>query len=125
MVKVQVVQKRKMECPRFQQIRQLSIHDIGAKGPMMARSLARKVLGNEEFCMQIDAHSVFVKDWDELVRKEWYMTRNEFAILSNIPAAVSERANFEENGGSKLGQVPRQCVIKFRDNGVPVSSNEA
>lgn len=99
-------------CPRIDQIRKLSIHDMAAKGPAWARSLSRKLLGNEEFCLQIDAHSEFVTNWDDKVKHEWAATGNEFGIISTVPPAM----------GDTEGQrtVPRQCWVKFQEIGTPV-----
>jgi Glycosyltransferase (GlcNAc) len=88
------------------------------KGPILARSLARKVLGNEEFCMQIDAHSDFVKDWDVVATEEWRKTQNEFGVISHVPAKMSEKAAYSV-GGSQSHEVPRQCSLRFLDNGFP------
>jgi hypothetical protein len=104
-------------CPHFDQVRQVAYHHIQAKGPMYARSLVRKVLGNEEFCMQIDAHTEFVTLWDELAISEWKSTNNEFGVISNVPADKKELHH-----ESKEKSVPRQCGIHFMDNGFPVSN---
>jgi hypothetical protein len=109
------------ECPRRDQIRQVSFHYYAAKGPMFARSLARKVLGNEEFCMQIDAHTSFAKNWDEILKREWKNTGNEFGVISTVPPPKGEQDVYQP-GGSKEKEVPRMCLITYNDNGVPVSS---
>jgi hypothetical protein len=88
---------------------------------MFARSLARKVLGNEEFCMQIDAHTSFAKNWDEILKQEWKNTENEFGIISTVPPPKGEQDVYQP-GGLKEKEVPRQCIITFEANGVPVRS---
>lgn len=110
-------------CPHFNQVRLVAYHHIQAKGPMFARSLVRKVLGNEEFCMQIDAHTEFAPLWDELAMSEWKSTNNEFGIISNVPA---DKAAFSMHGTdevTKMKEVPRQCSIRFMENGFPVRSH--
>jgi hypothetical protein len=106
------------DCPRYDQIRLLAIYDVAAKGPMFARSLARKILGNEEYCMQIDAHSDFSKNWDEIAKQEWKNTENEFGIITNVPASKTDMPLYEE-GSEVFTQVPRQCKIIVRQNGFP------
>lgn len=106
-------------CPHFDQVRLIAYHHIQAKGPMHARSLVRKVLGNEEFCMQIDAHTDFAVGWDDLALSEWKNTHNEFGILSNVPVATTDKAAYSTDG-EKFTEVPRQCAIRFLDNGFPV-----
>lgn len=103
------------KCPRIDQIRKLSVHDIAAKGPGWARSLTRKILGNEEFCLQIDAHTEFAPEWDEKVKHEWAATGNEFGIISTVPPAIGEADDTS---------VPRQCWVKFQEIGAPVRSTQ-
>ena len=87
---------------------------------MLARSMVRKVLGNEEFCMQIDAHTEFVPQWDELAKSEWKNTYNEFGVISNVPADKDELLMNGVEDPNKIKEVPRQCGIHFMDNGFPV-----
>lgn len=122
MTKVEASMKEREKCPRYNQVRLVAFHDINAKGPMYARAMVRKVLGNEEFCMQVDAHTEFVQDWDEILKEEWKKTENEFAIISTLPAAAAHKNQFE-HGGDKAGMVPRQCQVTYRENGFPVSNN--
>lgn len=96
------------KCPRNDQIRLIKVHDIGAKGPTFARALGRKILGNEEFCLQTAAHSSFVKNWDEKVRKEWLSTNNEYGIISNQPKQQPETPELSPDQ-----KVPRNCAIDF------------
>lgn len=107
-------------CPHYNQIRLVAYHHIQAKGPMLARSMVRKVLGNEEFCMQIDAHTEFVPQWDELAKSEWKNTCNEFGVISNVPADKDELLMNGVEDPNKIKEVPRQCGIHFMDNGFPV-----
>eukprot|EP00934_Nitzschia_sp_Nitz4_P000931 Nitzschia sp. Nitz4//scaffold82_size85912//42151//44131//NITZ4_005142-RA/size85912-snap-gene-0.140-mRNA-1//-1//CDS//3329558838//931//frame0 len=102
-------------CPRIDQIRKLSVHNYAAKGPVWARSLTRKILGNEEFCLQIDAHTAFVQDWDDKLKHEWAATGNEFGILSTVPLPIAELTMPTEESNA----VPRQCHVEFVEVGVP------
>lgn len=108
------------KCPHYHQVRLVAFHHIQAKGPMLARSMARKVLGNEEFCMQIDAHMDFVKGWDQSIIDEWKKAENEFGIISTVPADKANKSLYAE-GSEKYTEVPRQCAVRFQDNGFPVS----
>jgi hypothetical protein len=103
--------ERKSTCPHIDQIRKVQIHNISAKGPNYARSLAHKVLGNEEFCMQIDAHMEFVMDWDMKLKQEWANTGNEFGIISTVPTGLGDKGDVS---------VPRMCAVEFQDIGAPV-----
>ncbi|KAL7540463.1 hypothetical protein ACHAXR_012925 [Thalassiosira sp. AJA248-18] len=109
-------------CPRaMDQIRSVRFHHLAAKGPVYARSFIRKVLGNEEFCMQIDAATDFAQGWDNLAIQQWMKTGNEYAILSNVPSPSKER----EKSGDNSVEVPRQCSIKIGSEGVPLYENIA
>lgn len=110
---------RETKCPHFDQIRLLAFHNLAAKGPGYARSMTRKIVGNEEFCLQIDAHTNFVPFWDEMAKEEWRRTGNEFAIISTAPANVEDKPDYVI-GGPKFTEVPRQCVTPIADNGLPV-----
>jgi hypothetical protein len=109
------------KCPHFDQVRLIAFQNVLAKGPMLARAMARKALGNEEFCMQIDAHTDFIKDWDQVVKTEWRSTENEFGIISNVPADKAAKSSYDV-GGELHRTVPRQCAIRFLENGFPVRS---
>lgn len=120
MVKVQLNPDQIKNCPRYDQVRKVAFHHLSAKGPMYARSMGRKVLGNEDFCMQVDAHTEFVEGWDDIVINEWQAAQNEFAVISTAPAPKAIKQDYME-GGDKFGMVPRNCKVIFRDNGFPVS----
>ena len=111
--------KEALKCPHLDQIRLLAIHHYAAKGPMYARSLIRKVLGNEQFCLQIDAHSTLSKHWDEGLSKEWQTINNDFAVLSTIPLSTTENNNNNKKKDKDKSYVPRQCQVTFQDNGIP------
>jgi hypothetical protein len=104
------------QCPRIDQIRKLAVHNVAAKGPSWARGLQRKVLGNEEFCLQIDSHTKFAFHWDTKLRQEWLATNNEFAIISNQPSPTQD---YDKPELAKV--VPRQCSVDFLEVKIPVS----
>ena len=107
------------DCPRARdQVRSVRFHHLSAKGPVYARSFVRKVLGDEEFCMEIDSSADFAEGWDELAIRQWTEARNEYAVLSAMPSR--ERRRRQEEGSQ--AEVPRQCSIKIGSEGVPVSS---
>eukprot|EP00980_Cylindrotheca_fusiformis_P001357 scaffold338_cov116-Cylindrotheca_fusiformis.AAC.22 len=111
--KVIVKDKERRECPRVDQIRKLSVHHYAAMGPTWARALGRKILGNEEFCLQIDAHMKFVQDWDEKVKEEWSGTKNEFGIISAVPMGMYDLEN------TPATTVLRGCEVEMPDIGIP------
>mmetsp|Transcript_24963 Transcript_24963/g.57348 ORF Transcript_24963/g.57348 Transcript_24963/m.57348 type:complete len:572 (+) Transcript_24963:3-1718(+) len=106
------------KCPHLDQINVVAIHHFAAKGPIYARSLHRKTLGNQEFCLQLDAHSQLSQNWDEGLIQEFQTTHNEFAVLSTVPPNVADKDNMQP-GGSQQTKVPRQCSVTVQDNGIP------
>lgn len=57
-----------------------------AKGPAYARARRPLLLSAghalEDFCFQIDAHTVFAPGWDDDILAQWADTDNEYAVLS-------------------------------------------
>jgi len=109
-------------CPRATtQIRSVRFHHFGSKGPVYARSFTRKLLGNEEFCMEIDASMDFVKNWDNAAIEQWKLTNNEYSVLSNVPLSAKDKGV-----ASPIAvEVPRQCEIKIGSEGVPLFETHA
>ena len=81
-------------------------------------------MGNEEFCMQIDAATDFSQGWDTLAIQQWTQINNEYAVLSNPPLHTTEKQRKEKNGVMNA-EVPRQCSIKVGSEGVPLFGNQA
>ena len=104
-------EEERNKCPRNDQIRLIKVNDIFTKGPTWARALGRKNLGNEEFCLQTATHNSFVQHWDEKVRKEWLLTNNEYAIISNQPKKQPTIQNDMQNTPDRI--VPRNCAVDF------------
>ncbi|KDO25336.1 hypothetical protein SPRG_09161 [Saprolegnia parasitica CBS 223.65] len=53
-----------------------------SRGPTLARHYQQKLVGDQEFCLQLDAHSIFTIDWDLGLVEDWKTTQNEMAILT-------------------------------------------
>ncbi|OQR86573.1 GlcNac transferase [Achlya hypogyna] len=53
-----------------------------SRGPTYARHFQQKLVGDQEFCLQLDAHSEFTTSWDSGLVHEWTRTGNEMAILT-------------------------------------------
>lgn len=64
--------KRVLEnCPHASQVKMLRVQAEDAKGPTYGRYLGSYLIGEEEFCMQIDAHMDFEDDWDKKLLDMW------------------------------------------------------
>jgi hypothetical protein len=110
-IKLIIKEEERKKCPRNDQIRLIKVNDIFTKGPTWARALGRKILGNEEFCLQTAAHNSFVQHWDDKVRKEWLLTNNEYAIISNQPKKQPTIQDDMHNTPDRI--VPRNCAVDF------------
>ena len=76
-------------CPHQDQITVMDVSFLDARGPGMTRVMQENLLNDEEFCLQVDAHSRFVKSWDTVAMNEWGKTENEYAIISSVPPDYS------------------------------------
>ncbi|RHY85299.1 hypothetical protein DYB37_012447, partial [Aphanomyces astaci] len=71
-------------------------HDAAAsQGPTIARHAQQQLIRDEEFCLQLDAHSQLLADWDTKLVKEWVRTDNEMAVLTAYPSGFHM---IDENG---------------------------
>ncbi|CAK4623630.1 hypothetical protein LEN26_020171 [Aphanomyces euteiches] len=101
---------------------QIQIHPMDAKdskGPAVARALERAMIGDQEFCMSIDAHTQFVYDWDNLIVEEWKRTENEMAILSHYPLSFDR---IGPNNTVPTGSSRHMCMYGTRNaaNDIPI-----
>mmetsp|Transcript_5405 Transcript_5405/g.7964 ORF Transcript_5405/g.7964 Transcript_5405/m.7964 type:complete len:509 (+) Transcript_5405:59-1585(+) len=101
------------------QIRYLASFDLASQGPVQARALQRKNLADEEFCLQIDSHMDFIQGWDTALKEEWLGAQNEFAVISTMPPNMADRVKYED-GGDKVGQVPRLCHLERSYSNFPM-----
>lgn len=102
------------KCPFYGNVRMDRVDARIAQGPTWARARGSKLLQDEEFCMQTDAHMDFVYDWDVKMMSMWADTKNEYGILSTY-VAPTEQLKFNLGDGSKglnaLHEVPHLCMV--------------
>ncbi|KAF0754909.1 hypothetical protein AaE_005150, partial [Aphanomyces astaci] len=83
------------EC-KFKDHITIDSHDAAAsQGPTIARHAQQQLIRDEEFCLQLDAHSQLLADWDTKLVKEWVRTDNEMAVLTAYPSGFHM---IDENG---------------------------
>jgi len=92
-------------CSRMHQIKVRRLHFMEGAGPTHGRHHSELMLERQEFHMQIDSHSQFVQNWDEVVKQSWRATQNEYAVLSTYPKATGT------SGGK---HVPVICRTDFQ-----------
>jgi hypothetical protein len=98
-------------CPFRDQVKMTRVSASEAQGPVWARALGSKIIENEEFCMQIDAHMDFAPDFDIHMLGMWGLTNNEYAVLSTY---VSDAETMKDNMPGKRGT--NNMVICLRLN---------
>lgn len=80
--------------PYSQNVRILTLPYQQAKGPTYARYLCSTLYQNEDFFLQIDAHSKFVKEWDNLLLEMYFLLKNAHhitkIILSTYPGSMED-----------------------------------
>jgi len=113
----------KEECPIIEKyasnIRKIQLNYKKAKGPTWARYLCSTLYKNEDFFLQIDSHTLFVKDWDEkciqmiqsLENSE--TIENKKVLLSHYPPVMDD---YQENPSNKLVTHMVECF--FNNDGI-------
>lgn len=100
-------------------VRMLRIPHYEAKGPTYARYLCSTLWDGEEYFMQVDSHSQFIKGWDTLcinmVEDIKSKGLSQKPVLSHYPKAIE--AYTDETEENKT-MVPRICKSFFNNRGM-------
>ncbi|POM62138.1 GlcNac transferase [Phytophthora palmivora] len=104
-------------CPYKDHIR-VDIHSASeSRGPTLARHQQQKLIQQEEFCLQLDGHSIFTNLWDENLLAEWKRVDNEMAVLSTYLHHIHDFV--KENGDNALSaSLPHLCTTTRGSNGL-------
>ncbi|OWZ10805.1 GlcNac transferase [Phytophthora megakarya] len=104
-------------CPYKDHIR-VDIHKASeSRGPTLARHQQQKLIQQEEFCLQLDGHSIFTNLWDENILAEWKRVDNEMAVLSTYLHHIHDFV--KENGDNALrASLPHLCTTMRGSNGL-------
>jgi len=102
-------------CPFYEQFRFKRLSDLEAKGPVYARALQAELVkeDDDDFCMQIDAHTLFIEAWDVRILNEWGAAKNEYAVLSTYPTNVHD---LHKNSNNHW-EMPHLCHASFAGPG--------
>lgn len=86
------------KCTRRIQMTNSTIDAEYAKGPTVARYHTEALIKDEDFCMAIDSHLIFVNKWDEKVMKQWDSIQNSKAIITVYPKSTQMMNHTEFKG---------------------------
>ena len=64
-----------------------------------------ELVDDEDFCMQIDAHSDCADNWDILMLREWGRCDNEYAVISTYPSNIKDIGR----NSNKHWEMPHLC----------------
>jgi hypothetical protein len=98
---------------RPNQVRVIRMKDTEAQGVMFARWLASSLWSGERWYLQVDAHSSFNYEWDEMVLKSILSLNDERAVLSHHPPDMKLWPNGMGNNVINI------CKYKWDDGGLP------
>ena len=88
-----------------------------SRGPTLARHQQQKLIHQEEFCLQVDGHSIFTNLWDENLLAEWKRVDNEMAVLSTYLHHIHDFVL--ENGDNALyAELPHLCATVRNSKGI-------
>lgn len=100
-------------------VRMIRIPYFDAKGPTHARYLCSTLWDGEEYFLQVDSHTKFVKGWDTLCIGMLMDIKNkglsQKPVLSHYPREINEYEVYDD-GMKKM--VPRMCKSFFNDRGM-------
>lgn len=100
-------------------IRVIRIPEYEAKGPTWARYLCSTLWNGEQYYLQIDSHTKFVKGWDtKCIRMIEYIKNSGISkkpVLSHYPKEYESYDTYSENNKT---DVPRICKSFFNERGM-------
>ena len=83
-----------------------------SKGACWARSRTNELYDNEKFTLQIDSHTRFIQNWDDVITNMWEDLQDNKAVLTSYPPQY-EPGQLEEEWKT----FPHTCnVYSFKDD---------
>tara|TARA_B100002019_G_C21177449_1_gene551880 strand:- start:64 stop:1104 length:1041 start_codon:yes stop_codon:yes gene_type:complete len=64
-----------------------------AKGPTYARYICSTLCKNEEYFLQIDSHTDFVKDWDSIIIDLYHKCPSSKTVITHYPPSKTDKTN--------------------------------
>jgi [Skp1-protein]-hydroxyproline N-acetylglucosaminyltransferase len=88
---------------RDSQIKMVRLKHSDAKGPTYARYICSTLWNGEEFYLQIDSHTQFLKNWDEKLIALFRELKNDKGVLTHYPKSKDDNSDL----------VPYMCKSKY------------
>lgn len=110
-------ERKKRKCLFANQVRVNRQNAFYSRGPTYARHLQQLLLRDELFCLQVDAHTLFAKRWDELLVQDWLLLRNEHAVLTTYLPHI-DQIDVQEPEDSATQVVPHLCKTVLGGGGM-------
>jgi hypothetical protein len=98
---------------RGDHVRVISMPHVEAKGPCYARYLCSTLYRGEQYYMQVDSHTLFVRGWDDKLREMARMVPERF-VLSHYPQPYDPESG--KPRAARQHTVPVNCGVKFRED---------
>ena len=92
-----------------------------ARGPCFARYEASKLWAGEQYFMEIDSHTKFIKGWDTVVFEQLAATRDPRAVLAGYPPTEKQFLQIKRDGFKKFQFM---CKVDFNKDGMPLATAE-
>jgi hypothetical protein len=100
-------------------VRMLRIPYYEAKGPTYARYLCSTLWDGEQYFLQVDSHSKFIKNWDsisiQMIQDIKSQGLSQKPVLSHYPKEIE---SYENETEETKKNVPRICKTFFNDRGM-------
>jgi hypothetical protein len=101
-----------------QQVRILRVDYLIARGPAWARYMViDKLFQKEDYVLQIDSHTRFVPDWDELIVNNIKQLPRKAAI-SHYPSVFDPKANSDQLPVDYHKTIARMCKGFYNNDGI-------
>jgi len=96
------------DCRYQDHIRIFHMEAEESRGPTLARANQQTLIQDEEFCLELDAHSILLPSWDTKIIADWARADNEMAVLSTY---IEGLEHIQSDGETHVqeDQAPHLC----------------
>jgi hypothetical protein len=100
------------------QVRIMRVNYLDARGPAWARYMViDKLYKGEDYILQVDSHTRFVPEWDEIIINN-YKQLPEKSAISHYPSVFDPRENHDELPKDYHRTIARMCKGFYNSDGI-------